>query len=490
MRSNDLLLSLADAPGAALYQRIALTIQNAILEGRLPRRTALPGTRVLADLLGVNRRTVIAAIQELEAQGWLVTRPNSGTYVSDELPSGAAAKRAGELLPGALVGFDLPSILQPVSTTLTGDLLLEDGSPDPRLAPADELAKGYQRALRRHGARLLGDRDPLGTPLLREIVAAWVSERHGVRIEAERILITQGSRESLALLATAMLRPGSLAAVEDPGNRGAWEIFQQVGKMELRPVPVDGEGLDPAALEALLRKERIRFLYLTPRRQFPTAVVLSEDRKNAILKLAETHRVAVLEDDYDGEYCYEDARTEPLISRDRTGQVIHIGSLSRLLAPGLKLGFMVLPRPLLPILAKIRRSRGVLGDPVLEWAVADLIRDGELARHLRRVRKVYGARRDFLAGRLREELGDALDLTVPGGGMSLWLQGREGTHVEAWILAARAQGLILNPPSRFHLGPAGSGFRMGFAQADEVELESAVRRLKAAHAILFPHGPA
>lgn len=478
MRPHDLLLTLTEAPGASLYQRIALTLQNAILDGRLPRQAALPGSRILADQLGVNRRTVIAALQELEAQGWLVTRPNSGTFVADELPSGATVRRTLEPAPpGSQVGFDLPSLLQPASMTVSGDLLLEDGSPDPRLAPAEELAKGYQRALRRHGPRILDDRDPLGTPLLREMVAAWISERHGVRIGMERIMITRGSREALALLTGALSRPGCVAAVENPGNRGAWDLFRQVGKMDLRPVPLDGEGLIPEALEAVLQRDRIRILYLTPRRQFPTAAVLSESRKQAILGLAQTHRLAVLEDDYDGEYVYEGARTEPLIALDRTGQVIHIGSLSRLLAPGLKMGYLVLPTPLVPVLGKIRLSRGELGDPVLEWAVADLIRDGDLVRHLRRVRKVYAARRDFLVARLRQSLAGALDVSVPQGGMSLWLRGREDEDVEAWIRAVRACGLILNPPSHYFLGTPEPAFRMGFAQADEVELEEAVNRL-------------
>ncbi|NWJ42497.1 MAG: PLP-dependent aminotransferase family protein [Geothrix sp.] len=486
MRPQSLFLTLADAPGSPLYQRIALTLQNAILEGRVPRQTALPGSRVLADLLGVNRRTVIAALQELEAQGWLVTRPNSGTFVADELPSGAGVGPHPGTLPGAQVGFDLPSILQPASMTVAGDLLLEDGAPDPRLAPAEELAKGYQRALRRHGPRILSDRDPLGTPLLREIVAAWVSERHGVSVGPERILITRGSREALVLLAGALFRPGSLAAVENPGNRRAWDIFQQIAKMELRPVTVDAEGMVPSALEAVLRQDRIRVLYLTPRRQFPTTAVLSQERKKAILQLAETYRLAVLEDDYDGEYCYEGARTEPLLSMDGTGQVIHIGSLSRLLAPGLKLGYMVLPPPLIPYLAKLRRSRGELGDPVLEWAVADLIRDGELVRHLRKVRKIYASRRDFLVARLQKDLGDHLEVVTPQGGLSLWLRGREGTDLEAWIQAARSSGLILNPPSFFHEGTPEPAFRMGFAQADERELEEAVTRLEKARRTLGP----
>ena len=479
MRARDLHLSLVEAPGVPLGQRIVLTLQQAILEGRLLPGTALPGSRVLADMLDVNRRTAILALQELEAQGWLVMRPYSGTFVADELPSGQHPHRAPADPTDLKVGFDLPSCLQSASTNEVGALLLGDGVPDPRIAPAEELAKGYQRALRRNGPQLLEDRNPLGTPLLRETVAAWVSERHGLHVGPERILITRGSRGALALVAGALFKPGSIVAVENPGNRAAWEVLRHAGDLDVRPVAVDAEGLDPAALEELLLRERVRLLYLTPRRQFPTTTVLSSARKATILGLAAAHRVAVLEDDYDGEFHYDQVRPEPLLSMDRTGQVIHLGSLSRLLAPGLRLGYVVLPAALVPFMGKVKRSREEQGDPILEWALADLIRDGELAGHLRRARKIYMGRRDMLVGLLRERFQDRLEVLVPSGGMSLWLRVLGNIDAEAWIQAARGCGLVLNPPSHFFMGPAGPYFRMGFAQAAEAELVEAVRRLEA-----------
>ncbi len=278
VRLHDLSLVVLDLPGVPLGKRIALTLQQAITEGRLSLGEALPGSRVLAEVLGVNRRTIVRALQELEAQGWLVAKPNSGTFVAEELPSGQAFPRATPQIPGPRIGFDVPSLLKSISTTEAGALLLGDGVPDPRLAPAEQLAKAYQRALRLNGPRLLEDRDPLGTPLLRESLAAWIFERHGLRVEADRILVTRGSRGALALLAGTLFRPGSLVAVESPGNRSAWELLQQVANLELRPVPVDEEGLIPEAFEELLKRERIHLLLLTPRHQFPTSATLSTYR--------------------------------------------------------------------------------------------------------------------------------------------------------------------------------------------------------------------
>ncbi len=207
---------------------------------------------------------------------------------------------------------------------------------------------------------------------------------------------------------------------------------------------------------------------------------LSTARKASILKLAAANRVAVIEDDYDGEYHYGASKPEPLLSIDATGQVIHIGSLSRLIAPGLKLGYIVLPPAVVPILARVRRNREEQGDPVLEWALADLIRDGDLGRHLRRSRKAYMARRDHLVAGLRDRLGAHLDVPMPEGGMGLWIRVRTTIDPERLVRAARAAGLVLNPPSYYYLGKPEPCFRMGFAQAEEAELDEAIRRLEAA----------
>lgn len=476
LRPEPVRLVLEEAPGATLVQRVEQTVIKAILEGRLRPGAALPGSRALAEMLGVNRHTVIPALEDLVGQGWLMTEPSRGTFVAPELPSQArpepAARETG-------VGFDLPSFLLPASLPEPSVLSLADGTPDPRIAPVQELSRAYQRALRHHAPALLQGHDPLGNPLLREAVAAWVGERHGLALSPDRILITRGTRAALAMLVATLFRKQGLVAVESPGNRAAWEILQASGHLSLRALPVDGEGLCTGPLEDLLAQEAVRLLLLTPRRQFPTGVSLPAPRAEAILQLAAAHRVAVIEDDYDGEFWYDEPRPDSLLSRDRTGQVIHLGSLSRLLSPGLRLGYLVVPAALSPLLARIKRAQD-LGDVTTERAVADLIRDGELSAHLRRARRVYEARRDLLCAGLREALGAELEIRPPSGGLALWLKVRPGTDVAAWLRRARERGLRLHPPEHFHLGPAEPAFRMGFSQASEEELEAAVARLKAA----------
>jgi GntR family transcriptional regulator / MocR family aminotransferase len=477
MHLRDFHLSLADVPGASTRERIIQSLKTAVLDGRLPPGTVLPGFRQLGERLGVNRQTVAAAVQELEIQGWVEILPNRGTRVAPELPSGEGNPGAE---PTVDAGFDLPSRLQPVSSLPPGGLLLADGAADSRLAPAEDLARGYRHFLKERSGDLADGWDPLGILPLREALASWLSTHHGVVIDPTRIMVTRGSRNALRLLAETLFRPGDRIAVEDPGNRGAWDVLRTTAGMELRPLPVDDRGLDPRGFEALLEKERVRAIYLTPRRQFPTGVSLPRERALAILQSARQHRVAVLEDDYDGAFTYGVTSVPSLLAQDVSGQVVHIGSLSRLVAPGVRLGFMVVPAPLVPALAKVKRRRDEAGDAAFEWAIAELIRDGGLDRHLLKARKIYEERRNLLVSLLRGRLGAHLDVDVPEGGMGLWVRVRPPVDAEGWVKMARAGGLVLNPPSYFHVGPSRGAFRIGFTQADASELAEAVERLVSA----------
>lgn len=467
-----------------LYVRVADAIKDAILEGRLGPGSCLPGSRAIAEMLGVNRRTVIAAIQRLEGEGWVVTEAYRGAVVAAELPSGAHL-RSDEVAPVKReLGFDLPSLLQPVSTTQTGALLLADGAPDPRIAPGEAISRGYQRAMQRHGPTLLQERDPMGNLLLREQIAIWISERHGHRVDADRILITRGSRSALALLTHTIFRKGEAVLVESPGNRAAWDVFQSGAQMVLKSVHHGPGGVDLEAIQKSFRSDRIRLLYMTARHQFPTGAVLAQDKAESLLSLAAEHRVAILEDDYDAEITFGERRAPSLLALDREGLVIHLGSLSRLIAPGLRIAFLVVPSQIAPFLASAKQRLEEQGDATLEWAIGDLIRDGDLARHLRRVRKIYQHRRDLLATLLRDNLGDDLAFEVPTAGMGLWLTARQGLCAETWVRSARSFGLRLNPPSWFSVGEPEPSFRMGFAQADDSELGLAVERLAQARKTL------
>jgi GntR family transcriptional regulator/MocR family aminotransferase len=265
--------------------------------------------------------------------------------------------------------------------------------------------------------------------------------------------------------------------VEALGYRPAWEALEAHGA-RLAPVEVDARGMRVDLLPALLRRGALRAVYVTPHHQYPTTATLSASRRLELLALAREHRVAILEDDYDHEFHYGARPVLPLASADTHGVVVYLGTLSKLLAPGLRTGFVVAPEPLIARLARARRAVDRQGDQVLERALTELLEDGELERHARRARKVYQARRDVFVEALRRELGGALALEVPAGGLALWAPVAPGLSVERWAERAKALGVWVHTGRRFALdGRAPAALRLGFASLPEAELCEAVRRL-------------
>lgn len=472
-------VALDPAARAPLVRQIAGAITGDIRKGRLKAGAALPGSRTLATTLGVHRNTVLAAYRELEAEGWIESLDRS-TRVARDLPEDPGRGRGQGSSPGQGLGFDLkaqeapPRSLRPPK----GALNLGGGFPDLRLVPKDLLARAYRRALRAKDAPL-GYGDPLGDARYRTAVAGLLSEMRGLAYGPERILATNGSQMALDLVARALLRPGDAVAVEDPGYPMAWAVLRAAGA-EVLPVPVDAQGLRVDALEAILDRRPLRLVYTTPHHQFPSTVTMSAPRRLQLLELARRHRVALVEDDYDFEFHFEGRPVLPLASADPGGVVIYLGTLSKVLAPGLRLGFVAGPARVVEALAAQRLLVDHHGDQIMERAVAELLEDGLLQRHGRRMRRVLLERRDALAEALQRRLGGALAFDVPSGGMSLWAEARM-PGAAAW--AARClQAAVAFPGGRlFDFRQRDSPFfRLGFAALAPEELKEAVRRMAAA----------
>jgi GntR family transcriptional regulator/MocR family aminotransferase len=285
---------------------------------------------------------------------------------------------------------------------------------------------------------------------------------------------------ALALLARALIRPGDIVAVEQLGYGPAWESFRREGA-EIVGVPVDDDGLRIDALERLIAESAVRAVYVTPHHQFPTTVTLSAGRRLRLLELARVHRFAIIEDDYDHDFHYDGRPVLPLASADPAGVVAYIGTLSKVLAPGLRVGYLAAPVPLIERLAAHRSYIDTQGDQVLEYAIAELLEEGTIQRHIRRVRREYRDRRDALAAALRNELGDELGFDIPAGGIALWGRARKGLDVDAWARSAREKGAVIVTAAAYTLdGRAQPFVRLGFASLDSKELKEGVRRLAAA----------
>lgn len=490
-----------DAEGGVAV-RIAAAIRREILRGRLGPDERLPGARTLARQLGVNRNTVTAALASLEAEGWIRTEPARGSrvappeegrtravrrddgprasmpgrlgYALGELPwHRAAMSSAGERADRASAdasSFEPPSPSRAVQYELGG------GLPDLRLVPWQALARAQRRALERHASQLL-DYGPVEGHLgLRQQLAAMLGQTRGLACAATDVLVTRGSQMALWLAAAALVRPGDRVAVEGYGYRPAWDALRAHGA-ELVPVPVDDEGLDVARLHELLEQGPLRAVYLTPHHQYPTTVTLSGPRRLALLDLARAHRLAVIEDDYDHEFHYEGPPVLPLATLDHGGHVVYVGTLSKVLAPGLRVGYVVAPPPLLRRMGTLRAAIDRQGSLFVEAAVAELMEDGELQRHVWRARRRYLARRDALVDALRRQLGEALVIRPPSGGLALWA-GVQGLDADRWAARAEALGVRIRP-AREHAfdGRRRPFVRLGFARHDEDELRAAVRRL-------------
>ncbi|WP_306672078.1 PLP-dependent aminotransferase family protein [Geothrix campi] len=454
-----------------IFQQIAQAIRGDIRRGRLRPGDPLPGSRSLAMTLEVHRNTVLAAYRELEAEGWTVAEQRT-TRVARDLPQSPSGPRAD---PMGRPGYDLPGPGPRRSLREPGLLAFGGGLPDLRLVPTDLLARAYRRAL---GSReLLGYGDARGEARLRSALARLLSEMRGLAVSEDRLMLTGGSQGALDLVARTLIRPGDRVAVEDPGYPAAWATLRAAGA-ELVPVPVDETGMRIETLARHLADGPLRAIYLTPHHQFPTTVTMGAARRLRLLELAAHHRIALLEDDYDNEFHFEGRPVLPLAGEDPAGVVIYLGTLSKILAPGLRLGFVAGPRALVEALAARRETADGQGDHLLQRATAELLEDGLLQRHARKMRRIYQTRRETLAAALRRHLGGAAAFDLPAGGMSLWLRVDPSIDVEAWAVSARKGGVGMTTGRAFDFQDRPRpNLRLGFSALDERELEEAVRRL-------------
>ncbi len=486
MAKWEFALALQRGRGMTMFDQIAGGIVDEIRRGRLRPGDLLPGSRTLARSLGVQRLTVVSAYDELQAEGWIVTERARGTFVSRELPdpkprrfASAAPERPGVPDRPPFAVPPAPSAEMPYHVP-RGALFFAPNRPDVRLLPGDLIGRAYRRSIRRGGKVLLTYGRPQGHERLRTAIAAMLSATRGLAATADDVCITRGSQMGIALLARALVRPGDLVAVEELTFKPAVEIFRMQGA-KVVPIALDADGLRIEALERLARAKGLRAVYVTPHHQFPTTVTLSAGRRLRLLDLALRHRFAVIEEDNDHEFHYDGRPVLPLASADRDGVVAYVGTFSKVLAPALRIGFVVAPRGLLDAVVAHRLHIDVQGDRVLEYALGELIEDGEVQRYVRRSRREYATRRDVLVAALRKHLGSAVRFAVPAGGIGLWLEALDGSDVEAWAARARDRGAIIITAASFAVtGQPRPFFRLGFASLDRDELVEGVRRISAA----------
>ncbi len=480
----DIALDHSSARSAPLFVQLAVTLANAIGQGRLQAGDRLPGTRTLAVSLGLNRNTVVAAFDELRAQGWLETSQGSGSFVSASMPRRRRAVVDSPLRALAArphYSIHHRRIRVRVDSDVGVDCNLGGGSPDSRLAPLDGLARAYRRALRRHHRDGLDYGDPRGAKPLRVALAKMLRHQRGLVVDSDDILVTRGSQQALALVALALLRPQDRVAVAALSYDQAWSAFRLAGA-KLCGIPTDRDGLLIERVAKRIAERPLRAVYVTPHHQYPTTAVLSAPRRLALLELARRNRFIIVEDDYDNEFHWSGRPLLPLAASDQRGvhgsNVIYVGTLSKVLAPGFRIGYVIAPRPVLDQLSTLRVVIDRQGDHIVEIAIAEMIEDGELGRHIRKVKKVYAHRRERLATELRHQLDGWVSFSLPPGGLAFWVRLGQGLDACDITKRALAVGVACTPARAFALdGRPRPYLRLGFAAASDEEIVEGVRRL-------------
>ncbi len=474
------LISIDKSLKTPVFLQVAGSLSDNIRQGIIPVGAQLPGSRAMARLLGLHRKTVVAAYEELLAQGWLETQSSRGTFVSEKLP---------EMKPKPLEHFKTAEKNHAPGFAFSPDILLalpiykgsnalafNDGFPDVRLAPWDALSRAYRSSLRKGFRKnLLFYGEITGEPSLRQVMADYLRESRALPIGTENVLITRGTMMAIHLAVKCIVQPGEVVVVGEVSYTSCNLIIRQAGA-DMRTVPVDAGGIDVDAIEALCQKTPVRMVYVTPHHHHPTTVIMPADRRLRLLQLAQQYGFCILEDDYDFDFHYNSSPILPLAAADAGRNVVYVGSLSKVFSPALRVGYVVAPAVVIDAMANLRRIIDRQGDNLLEAAVAQLFKDGDMQRHLKKAQKVYHARRDLFCDMLQTELGHVIEFNKPTGGLAVWARFDPAIPLLKLAQQCRKNGLWISDGS--HYRQELNATRLGFGSTDEGEIEAGMGILK------------
>lgn len=497
----DLLETLADwlaprlarEPGQPLGARLTQGLREAVLQGTVPAGARLPATRALAARLGVARNTLVAVYAQLSAEGFVVAGQGSGTYacrvMPEHVPAGSsrAAPRWPPAPPPALSARGQRFRDHPLHRFWSQQPFCP-GLFDAGLFPHALWNRLMAQPLRRTDAALLGMGEPGGAPALREAIARHVGSTRGVRCEARQVIITDSTAQSLELIGRLLCDPGDAVWVENPCYWGASQALADLG-LALHPLDVDDDGL-PVAPAPAAGRPAPRLAYLTPSHQFPTGAVMPLARRLEWLAHARQHGTLLVEDDYDSEYRYTGMPFPALQGLDADtadggGRVLYLGSFSKTMYPGIRVGFLVVPPALAEVFADASADFYRDGDQLVQLALARFMTDGHYAAHVRALRREYGARREALVQALWAEvpalLAEPTRLRVLGGarGVHLTLGLPDGVDDQAVATRCRALGVTVVPMSVYCVGRMRPGLVLSYAGVPVAQIAPLVQRVAA-----------
>ncbi len=475
-----------------LYRQIENYLRQSILNGSLAAEMRLPASRELAQELGVSRITVNNAYAELESNGLIYTREGSGTYVAPPLtwpktqPDDTAVTwplwqqefQADDDDDPEMGMGARPLHSNPISFTGVGD---------PRQFPLDDFLKAVRQVIQEEGVAALAYGDMGGgySPL-RETVAHVLASQ-GIQANPANVLITSGSQQALALVCQVLLQPGDVILVEKPTYNFALELFRSLN-LKIVGIPIDEHGMQVEMAEVLLQKYHPRLIYTIPNFQNPSGVCLSGARRHQLVALADRYNVPVLEDDFAGDLRY-DGRSLPAIKAlAHNGQVIYTGTFSKMLMPGLRVGFLVAEGPVFAQLVRRKRVHDLATSALLQRALDRYVTVGRYQAHLRRSCRLYRQRREAILGAITHYLPADIQVYPPQGGLFIWLRLPETVSSLQLLPLARAEGVDFAPGARFFPDYAeGQPYlRLNFATQTPEAIDEGIRRLATAWQRLPP----
>jgi len=474
---------------APLQEQIAGFFRRAVAEGRLGPGARLPSSRQLAEQLGVARNTVSLAYERLAAEGYVEGRRGGGTRVALDLPdltppAVTLHSRTVSPAPVRLSQAAAVMLAERVGVSGADDGPLQPGRPGLDGFPTKVWARLAGRFWRETPTAAFGYGDPAGHRDLRSALARYLGAFRGLAVDPDSLIVTSGAQQAIDLIARALLDPGDAAVLEEPCYPGLRGPMAATGA-RLVTIPVDGEGLDVAAARAA--EPAARLVTVTPTHQFPLGVTLSLARRRALVDWAAAeHGPWVVEDDYDGEFRYAGKPVPPLKALDGAGRVLYVGTVSKALAPALRIGYLVaspaLVEPLVRLRAHFDRQPALDAQQVL----ARFLDDGHMAGHLRRMRTLYRDRRDALADALHAAFAtagwrDAVAVERPETGINLTVTLPPGVPDAAVVAAAHRLGVRPVALSGYYTGQQrAEGLLLGFAALPRARARWAAEQLRRA----------
>ncbi|MCO7521377.1 MULTISPECIES: PLP-dependent aminotransferase family protein [unclassified Pseudomonas] len=462
----------------ALHVRIQRAIRQLILDGALPVGKALPASRPLAQSLGVSRDTVESAYSQLHAEGFIERRVGSGSFVSQRARCLPSRKRQRPAHNEA-----------PVQLSRRGEALLHSGgvhnfqSPRPfapgvaetRHFPLVIWEKLERQVYKEYGTRALEHSEPQGLLALRRAIADYLNLERGAQASADRILILTSSQQALGLCAQVLMDAGDRVLVEDPLYQGTRKAISAAGLQGV-PVPVDAHGLQVDGMAQLASDARA--LFLTPSHQYPTGATLSLDRRLLAIEWARQQRAWIIEDDYDSEFHYAGRPTACVQGLDPHERTLYIGTFTKTLGAGLRIGYLLLPPQLVAPMTAARTLQDGHNASIAQLTLARFMEDGHFNAHVRAMRSLYAERRDVLAGLVQQHLGALLRPQVPVGGLQMPCHFVQDLAEDAVVRAARGAGIdLLGLGSLYAVPSNATGVLMGFAALTPAEMREAVLKL-------------